>query len=61
MSFFMALFYDKVMRHTEEACLIEWRRILLENVDGKVLEIGAGTGASLDLYPQKNIINTLFI
>ncbi|WP_305846138.1 class I SAM-dependent methyltransferase [Photobacterium kishitanii] len=60
MSFFMALFYDKVMQHTEEACLIEWRRILLENVDGKVLEIGAGTGASLELYPQKTSL-TLYL
>ncbi|OBU24650.1 MULTISPECIES: class I SAM-dependent methyltransferase [Photobacterium] len=53
MSFFSALFYDKVMQYTEQACLIEWRRALLENVDGNVLEIGAGTGASLGLYPSK--------
>ncbi|WP_279147064.1 class I SAM-dependent methyltransferase [Photobacterium carnosum] len=53
MSFFTAFFYDNVMKYTEEACLVEWRRILLENVEGNVLEIGAGTGASLGLYPQK--------
>ena len=40
MSFFTALFYDNVMKYTEEACLIEWRRTLLESVDGNVLEIG---------------------
>lgn len=54
MSFFSALFYDNVMKYSEEACLIEWRRSLLKNVDGNVLEIGAGTGASLGLYPQKS-------
>ncbi|MCD9513941.1 class I SAM-dependent methyltransferase [Photobacterium carnosum] len=53
MSFFTAFFYDNVMKYTEEACLVEWRRTLLENVEGNVLEIGAGTGASLGLYPQK--------
>ena len=47
----MAHFYDRVMSKSEEACLIEWRRGLLENVSGHVLEVGAGTGASLSLYP----------
>lgn len=45
------------MKATEDACLIDWRRDLLKNVDGKVLEIGAGTGASLDLYPVKSSID----
>ena len=53
MSFLSALFYDKLMKSTEEACLIDWRRELLKDVDGRVLEIGAGTGASLGLYPKK--------
>jgi len=53
MSFLSALFYDKLMRSTEEACLIDWRRDLLKDVGGRVLEIGAGTGASLGLYPKK--------
>jgi len=47
----MAHFYDRVMKQSEKACLIEWRRALLENVSGGVLEVGAGTGASLSLYP----------
>ncbi|NRB41968.1 MAG: methyltransferase domain-containing protein [Pseudomonadales bacterium] len=54
MSFLSALFYDKCMKATEDACLIDWRKDLLKGVDGKVLEIGAGTGASLDLYPSKS-------
>lgn len=57
MPFLIALFYDKCMKATEDACLIDWRRDLLKNVDGKVLEIGAGTGASLDLYPVKSSID----
>ena len=52
-SFFMALFYDRVMRGVEEACLREWRAELLEQVGGHVLEIGAGTGATIDFYPAK--------
>lgn len=39
------------MKATEDACLIDWRKDLLKNVEGKVLELGAGTGASLELYP----------
>ncbi|CAH0992538.1 2-methoxy-6-polyprenyl-1,4-benzoquinol methylase, mitochondrial [Sinobacterium norvegicum] len=52
MSFMMALFYDKIMQPAEQACLIEWRRGLLESVEGRVLELGAGTGASIGLYPR---------
>jgi ubiquinone/menaquinone biosynthesis C-methylase UbiE len=53
LSYIGAYFYDKIMGATEEACLIEWRQDLLKQVHGKVLEIGAGTGASLSLYPQE--------
>lgn len=53
MSFLSALFYDQCMKSTEDACLIEWRKNLLRSVSGKVLEIGAGTGASLELYPRE--------
>jgi ubiquinone/menaquinone biosynthesis C-methylase UbiE len=52
MSFLMALFYDRVMSKTEQACLGPWRRELLRGVSGEVLEIGAGTGASIDYYPD---------
>jgi ubiquinone/menaquinone biosynthesis C-methylase UbiE len=53
MSFFMALFYDRVMSGVEEACLREWRAELLAQVGGHVLEIGAGTGATIDFYPPE--------
>lgn len=48
----MAFFYDRLMAKSEEACLKDWRRELFRQVNGKVLEVGAGTGASLELYPD---------
>ena len=50
MSFLTAFFYDRIMAKTEAACLKEWRHGLLRQVDGEVLEIGAGTGANIKLY-----------
>ncbi len=50
MSFLTAFFFDRFMAKTEEACLKEWRRELLKQVSGEVLEIGAGTGANLEFY-----------
>jgi ubiquinone/menaquinone biosynthesis C-methylase UbiE len=48
----MAHFYDRFMRQSEEACLMRWRRELLEELHGKVLEVGSGTGVTLPLYPD---------
>ncbi|MDH3762529.1 MAG: class I SAM-dependent methyltransferase [Gammaproteobacteria bacterium] len=53
MSFLIAFFYDRVMANTEAACLRQWRRELLARVSGDVLEIGAGTGANIKLYPER--------
>lgn len=53
MSFFTAFLYDRFMARTEAACLRAWRQALLEQVHGEVLEIGAGTGASIELYPGR--------
>ena len=47
----MARVYDRMMEGSEEACLREWRRELLGSVHGNVLEVGAGTGVNLPLYP----------
>jgi len=55
MSFIGALFYDKLLASTEESCLKEWRRDLLKNISGDVLEIGAGTGSNLDFYPDADL------
>ena len=52
MSFLTAYFYDSLMAKSEEACLREWREGLLSKVSGDVLEIGAGTGANISLYPE---------
>ena len=51
MSFLIASFYDSLMAKTEQACLTQWRQDLLAQVSGEVLEIGAGTGANIRLYP----------
>ena len=53
MSFLTAFFYDRFMAKTEEACLMEWRRRLLEQAHGDVLEVGAGTGANIQFYSDK--------
>ncbi|MEY9877622.1 ubiquinone/menaquinone biosynthesis C-methylase UbiE [Streptacidiphilus sp. MAP12-33] len=47
---FFALVYDGQMARAEEAGLRDLRRHLLADASGEVLEIGAGTGANLDLY-----------
>jgi ubiquinone/menaquinone biosynthesis C-methylase UbiE len=51
-SWLLAAIYDASMRRTERACLSDWRRELLAPLGGSVLEIGAGTGASLPFYPR---------
>jgi ubiquinone/menaquinone biosynthesis C-methylase UbiE len=52
MSWWMAAIYDRFMRGSEEACLARWRAELLRGLEGEVLEVGAGTGASLPHYPR---------
>jgi len=52
MSWLMAAVYDRFMRGSEEACLSKWRAELLRDLAGEVLEVGAGTGSTLGLYPQ---------
>ena len=47
----MAWAYDPVIAATERRCLAAWRRELLGDLAGEVLEIGAGTGANLPHYP----------
>lgn len=47
---FFAAFYDRMMRPLEEAVLRQRRHELLTRATGRVLEIGAGTGANLPHY-----------
>src|SRR3990167_9744494 len=44
-------FYDNIMQDAEDKGLREWRRMLLKNISGEVLELGCGTGANLEFYP----------
>jgi ubiquinone/menaquinone biosynthesis C-methylase UbiE len=46
-----ARFYDRLMAGVEEAGLGAWRAELLAPLHGSVLEVGAGTGRNINLYP----------
>lgn len=43
--------YDRGLRATEEAGLREIRRSALAAAEGRTIDLGAGTGANLPLYP----------
>jgi SAM-dependent methyltransferase len=43
--------YDRIFTAAEAAGLRRMRSELLKGASGRVLELGAGTGANLDLYP----------
>jgi ubiquinone/menaquinone biosynthesis C-methylase UbiE len=49
---FFARFYDRMTARTEGAGLRDKRRTLLGRASGRTLELGAGTGANLELYPD---------
>ena len=44
--------YDRAFKATEEAGLRQMRGELLAGARGRVLELGAGTGANAELYPD---------
>jgi ubiquinone/menaquinone biosynthesis C-methylase UbiE len=43
--------YDRAMKSTEEAGMREIRRETLAAASGRTIDIGAGTGLNVDLYP----------
>jgi SAM-dependent methyltransferase len=47
-----AAVYDRGLKATEENGLGEMRRELLARARGRAIEIGAGTGVNLELYPE---------
>jgi len=47
---FFAAVYDSMMAGNEKACLGAHRKALLSTAAGRVIEIGAGTGANLPYY-----------
>jgi len=49
----MAKTYDAIMRSTERRCLADWRREILADARGELLEIGAGTGLNLPFYSEQ--------
>jgi ubiquinone/menaquinone biosynthesis C-methylase UbiE len=44
--------YDRMSRSSEDAGLGDMRERLLADADGRVLEIGGGTGVNLPYYPE---------
>jgi ubiquinone/menaquinone biosynthesis C-methylase UbiE len=44
--------YDSCLKSTEEAGLRETRREALSSAQGRTIDLGAGTGANLGLYPE---------
>jgi ubiquinone/menaquinone biosynthesis C-methylase UbiE len=44
--------YDRMTKGSEEAGLREMRREALAPARGRTVDVGAGTGANLDLYPD---------
>jgi ubiquinone/menaquinone biosynthesis C-methylase UbiE len=47
-----AAIYDRAFEATEEAGLREMRRTVLAEASGRTIDLGAGTGANLGLYPE---------
>src|ERR1700710_2826053 len=48
-----ARFYDRALKATEENGLGTMRKELLAGARGRVIEVGAGTGVNVDLYPDE--------
>lgn len=46
-----AAVYDRVLKASEEAGLGDMRRELLSSASGDVIDIGAGTGVNLEVFP----------
>jgi ubiquinone/menaquinone biosynthesis C-methylase UbiE len=44
--------YDRMMRSTEEGGFREMRREVLSQAVGRTIDLGAGTGANVGLYPD---------
>jgi ubiquinone/menaquinone biosynthesis C-methylase UbiE len=47
-----AALYDRGLKATEENGLREMRREVLSGASGRTVDLGAGTGVNLDLYPK---------
>lgn len=47
-----AALYDRGLKATEEGGLRQMRRELLTQASGRTIDLGAGTGVNLDLFPE---------
>jgi ubiquinone/menaquinone biosynthesis C-methylase UbiE len=47
-----AALYDRSLKATEEGGLRQMRRELLSLASGRTIDLGAGTGVNLDLFPE---------
>ncbi len=47
-----AAMYDRGLKGTEDAGLRQMRRETLAGASGRTIDLGAGTGANLDLFPE---------
>ena len=52
----MGKYYDRFMSGIEEKVLIRRRKQLFSGLQGKILEIGTGTGINLDLFPKETTV-----
>jgi ubiquinone/menaquinone biosynthesis C-methylase UbiE len=50
---FFAGVYDRMVKGSEEAGFTDMRRDLLAGASGRTIDIGAGTGVNLPLYPPQ--------
>jgi ubiquinone/menaquinone biosynthesis C-methylase UbiE len=48
-----AAVYDRGLKATEEAGLREMRRQILANAEGRTIDLGAGTGVNIELFPER--------
>ncbi len=51
-----AYLYDKLMSKVEKNKLNKERNILLKNIEGKVIEVGSGTGVNFEFYSKHQVI-----
>jgi ubiquinone/menaquinone biosynthesis C-methylase UbiE len=51
-SWLMSKYYNYMLRDAEKKCLQDWRKALLQDMSGDVLELGCGTGANLPFYSK---------
>lgn len=51
--------YDPMMKPLEWMGVQKWRQMVISKANGKILEIGAGSGNNFDFYPEGAIVYAL--